>query len=47
MQPRKALAGSKKAALESVAEWRYQPSLVQGKPVEVVTTIEVNFRLHP
>jgi TonB family protein len=36
-----------KAALESVAEWRYQPSLVQGKPVEVVTTIEVNFRLHP
>lgn len=34
-----------KAALEAVRQWRYQPTLLNGEPVEVVTTIAVNFRL--
>jgi TonB family protein len=31
------------AALDSVATWHYRPILVQGKPVEVSTTISVDF----
>jgi len=33
------------AALEAVARWRYQPTLLNGEPVEVLTEIDVNFRL--
>jgi TonB family protein len=33
------------AAMESVRQWRYQPTLLNGQPVEIVTTISVNFRL--
>ena len=33
------------AALDSVQQWRYQPTLLNGKPVGVVTTIEVSFTL--
>jgi TonB family protein len=33
------------AALDAVRLWRYQPSMLNGVPVEVVTTITVNFRL--
>ncbi|RPI08703.1 MAG: TonB family protein, partial [Acidobacteriales bacterium] len=33
------------AATEAVRQWRYQPTLLNGDPVEVVTEIEVNFRL--
>jgi TonB family protein len=33
------------AAVESVRQWRYQPTLLNGQPVEVITTISVNFRL--
>ncbi len=33
------------AALEAVRRWRYQPTLLNGKPVEVETEIEVNFIL--
>jgi TonB family protein len=33
------------AARDAVSQWRYQPTLLNGKPVEVVTTITVNFRL--
>jgi len=33
------------AALEAVRQWRYQPTLLNGQPVEVVTTITVEFRL--
>lgn len=36
-----------KAAVEAVQQWRYQPTLLNGKPVEVVTTITVNYRLAP
>ncbi len=34
-----------KAALDAVGQWRYQPTLLNGQPVEVITTITVNFRL--
>ncbi len=34
-----------KAALDAVQRWRYQPTLLNGNPVEVVTTIDVKFSL--
>jgi len=34
-----------KAAMEAVEQWRYTPTLLNGMPVEVATTIAVNFRL--
>jgi TonB family protein len=34
-----------KSAMDAVSEWRYQPSLVNGRPVEVITEIDVNFTL--
>ena len=33
------------AALDAVKQWRYQPTLLNGQPVEVVTTIAVQFVL--
>jgi TonB family protein len=33
------------AAVDAVKQWRYEPTLLNGKPIEVVTTITVNFRL--
>jgi protein TonB len=33
------------AALEAVRQWKYQPTLLNGEPVEVVTQIDVNFTL--
>ena len=33
------------AALEAVKQWVYQPTLLNGEPVEVVTQIDVNFTL--
>jgi TonB family protein len=33
------------AAMEAVKQWVYQPTLLNGEPVEVVTQIEVNFTL--
>jgi len=33
------------AAMAAAKQWRYQPTLLNGQPVEVVTTISVNFRL--
>jgi len=33
------------AALEAVKQWVYKPTLVNGEPAEVITTIEVNFTL--
>jgi len=35
------------AAIEAVRNWRYEPTLLNGQPIEVVTTITVNFRLSP
>lgn len=34
------------AALDAVRQWVYQPTLVNGKPVEVDTTIDVIFQLN-
>jgi protein TonB len=34
------------AALEAVRQWVYQPTLLGGDPVEVITTITVVFRLN-
>jgi protein TonB len=34
-----------KAAIEAVQRWRYQPTMLNGEPVEVVTEVDVNFVL--
>jgi TonB family protein len=34
-----------KSATDAVRQWRYQPTLLNGLPVEVATTIEVSFQL--
>lgn len=34
-----------RAALDAVQQWRYEPTLLNGLPVEVTTTIAVNFLL--
>jgi protein TonB len=34
-----------RAALDAVRQWRYRPTLLNGSPVEVLTEIEVNFKL--
>ena len=31
------------AAIDAVRQWRYRPVLLNGQPVDVVTTITVNF----
>jgi len=33
------------AASEAVKQWKYQPTLLNGNPVEVITMIDVNFTL--
>jgi len=37
--------GLAQAALDAVSQWRYEPTLLNGQPVEVITTIEVAFEL--
>jgi len=34
-----------RAAIDAVKTWRYQPTLLNAEPVEVLTEIDVNFRL--
>lgn len=36
-----------RAAIEAVSQWRYRPTLLNGDPIEVDTTIMVNFSLLP
>jgi TonB family protein len=36
-----------RAAMTAVGQWHYQPTLLNGQPVEVVTTITVDFKLRP
>jgi TonB family protein len=36
-----------RAAMTAVGQWHYQPTLLNGEPVEVVTTITVDFKLRP
>ena len=33
------------SALEAVRQWKYKPYMLNGEPVEVETTIQVNFNL--
>jgi protein TonB len=33
------------AAADAVAEWRYEPILLNGKPVRIRTTVTIGFRL--
>jgi protein TonB len=33
------------AALDAFRQWRYQPTLLNGQPVEVVTTVMLTFEL--
>ncbi len=33
------------AALDAVRQWRYRPTMLNGEPVEVITTITVTFTL--
>ncbi len=35
------------AAMEAVAQWRYKPTRLNGRNVEVITLIDVNFNLTP
>jgi protein TonB len=37
--------GLAQAALDAVRQWRYQPTLLNGQPVEVVTNVDVTFEL--
>ncbi len=33
------------AAIEAVKQWQYKPTLLNGEPVEVLTTVQINFTL--
>jgi hypothetical protein len=33
--------------VEAVSQWQYQPTLLNGQPVEVLVTITVNFAIQP
>jgi len=35
------------AAVEAVSQWKFEPGTYQGSPVDVETTVTVNFRLNP
>lgn len=35
------------AAVDAVAKWQYQPTLLNKQPVEVVTEVDINFSLRP
>jgi len=34
------------AVIDAVKQWRYQPTLLNGEPIDVITTITVNFKLN-
>ena len=36
-----------RAAMRAVEQWRYAPALIDGHPVDIVTTVTLAFRLHP
>ena len=33
------------SVLDAVMQWRYQPTVLNGEPIDVITTITVNFRM--
>jgi TonB family protein len=37
--------GLTQAAMNAVSQWRYRPSSLDGQPIEVLTTIDVNYSL--
>lgn len=37
--------GLVKAAIDAVSKWRYEPTRLNGQPVEIITSITVRFRL--
>jgi len=37
--------GLASAAMEAAAHWLYQPSMLNGEPVAVMTTIDIKFEL--
>lgn len=36
-----------KSAVQAVVQWRYTPTLLNGEPIEIDTTIQVNYTLQP
>ena len=36
-----------KSSLETVRRWKYQPTLSNGKPVEVESVVEITFTIYP
>jgi protein TonB len=36
----------KQSVLDAVKQWRYRPTLLNGEPIDVITTITVNFTLN-
>ena len=34
------------SVMDAVKQWRYQPTLLSGEPIDVITTITVNFKLN-
>jgi protein TonB len=36
-----------RAAEDAVRTWQYEPTLLNGEPVEVTTTISIVFRIKP
>jgi TonB family protein len=36
-----------KAAMDAVKQWEYEPTLLNGVPVKVITTVDVHFTLGP
>ena len=38
--------GFEESAILAVLQWRYEPALQNGKPVEVYFTVVVDFSLH-
>jgi len=34
------------SVMDAVKEWLYEPTLLGGEPIDIITTITVNFRLH-
>lgn len=33
------------SAIDAVKQWQYRPTLLNGEPVEVLTTVQINFTL--
>lgn len=33
------------SAVDAVSQWTYKPTLLNGQPVEVITTVDVNYTL--